>query len=725
MALQLRRGETRSFSKMVIASLVVMAFTIQAFTVLNAHQLVFAVSSVTLAAPTLQSPSNGKTINGASITNSWSGVVGAVKYEYESFNSSDTTTAPRFDALYTTTSKTAVNVADGTVFYWRVRAIGADGASSAWSDLWKVIVDSSAPAAPSNLSWASSNGQGTQNGYTNIQKGTLSWKDATPSDVDHYIYKFWTNIPGYQDNPNNPWQDSYSYVKKKSDGGYVPTDFANKEGTYYLCVVAVDAAGNASSCTPFTVTYDHTPPMATFTFSNNNGAALTNGDVTVTMATNEPVQTPADWTRVDSTHFTRVYSHNGRYQVFVTDLAGNTSTAQKFQVKRIDHNAPTISGVSEGAIIAGSVNISIFDPKYEGVDGFDKNHGLTIDGTTVKAANGPNKTYLYTVTGEGSHTVIATDKAGNSTTLSFTIDTTAPTVTGVNVDHNPTNQSQLSVSGTVTDANLQDYTMSVFQADQVTPVSPALDRGGNVNVENGVLGTFDISQLPDGQYWVRVWARDMAGNETGTASPIFASFVIDRTAPKVAITNFTRNTNGTYTITGTTDDSSDVTVTIDDQTSLSATPSNGVWTVTSGILVDGKHGVVATSADALGNQQSATSSFTTSSGNSTVEKFAGAIAAAAPARLFTTVPVGTTPAGPVNGDQSVLGDHTTVPSGKSIGNNGDNDSNDKAVKGDSTTRTQSGAPAFMGLAWYWWLLIVVVVLGLWRVIAARSRKSAE
>jgi len=66
-----------------------------------------------------------------------------------------------------------------------------------------------------------------------------------------------------------------------------------------------------------------------------------------------------------------------------------------------------------------------------------------------------------------------------------------------------------------------------------------------------------------------------------------------------------------------------------------------------------------------------------------------------------------------------------VPSDKSIGSNGDNDSNGKAVKGDSTTRTQSGVPAFMGLAWYWWLLIIAAILGLWRLIVARSRKSAE
>lgn len=725
MALQLRRGETRSFSKMVVASFVAMVFAVQGLVALNAQQQVFAAGTP-LVAPTLQAPGNNQVVNGASVTNSWGAVTGAVKYEYQSFNSSNTNTTPRFDSTYTTTSKTATNVADGTVFYWRVRAISADGTLGTWSGLWKVTIDSSTPAAPSSLSWTGSNNQGAQNGYTNIQKGTLAWKDMTPSDVDHYVYKFWTDIPGYQNNPNNPWHDSYTYVVKTSDGGYVPTDFADKEGTYYFCVEAVDLAGNTSACTQLAVVYDRTLPTATFTYSNNNGAALTNNDVTVTMTTSEPVQTPVDWTHVDDTHFSRVYGDNGKYQVALTDFAGNTSASQKFEVKRIDRNAPTVGGVNEGDVVVGPVNLSIFDPKYEGYDGFDASHGLTVDGTTVTTASDSSKTYFYTVTSEGYHVVVATDKAGNSTTVSFTIDTTAPTVANVSVDHNPTNLGQLVVNGTVNDANLKDYNLRVYNADKSAQVMPWTGLASTSSVNDGVLGTLNIAALADGNYWVRIWADDLAGNRTGITSQIFIPFTIDRTAPNVNITSFTRNSDGTYTVTGATDDSSDVIVTIDGQAPVTVAPTGGVWSAKTAVLVDGEHTISAKSIDAVGNESTPVEeSQTTSSGNTTVEKFAGFIAAALPVRFAATVPFTAGIPNVANNDQSVLGDQTTTPSEGKTSSSSDNKNDDEAVKGASTTRSQGSTPSFVGLAWYWWLAVLAAVVGLWWLLATRRRKSAE
>ncbi|HSW92696.1 MAG TPA: Ig-like domain-containing protein [Patescibacteria group bacterium] len=720
MALQLRRGETRSFGKMVAASFIVMAVAVQGFVLLGTHQLAFAVDSISLGAPTLLSPANGAAVGGASVTNQWSAVTGAVKYEYQSFNSANTNTTPRFDATYSVTSKTATNVAEGTVFYWRVRAINADNTPGAWSELWKIVIDSSVPEAPLDLSWKTSDGQTiADSGITNAYAGTASWQDATPSKVNHYIYKYWNDIT------SNPYKTGSEYTTT-TGGMSVSGEFNQGEGVHHFCIAAVSIAGNPSVCTPFTITYDRTAPTAAFTFSNNNGVALTNGDVVVTLTTNEPAQTPTDWTRVDNTHFIRTYSHNGNYQVVVTDVAGNASVAQQFEVKRIDRNAPTIDGVNDGAYVTGSVSLSIFDPKYEGYDGFDAAHGLTVDGVAVVTTGGSNKTFLYTVSGEGHHVVTATDKAGNATTLSFTIDTTAPTIANVHVDHTPTSSGQLVVGGTVSDTNLKDYNLRIYQSDKSTLVSPWMGSVSVSNVDDGILGTFDISHLVDGQYWVRVWADDLAGNSTGHSPQIFVPFTIDRTAPSIMITNFTRSSDGTYTITGTTDDPSDVIVTIDNQAPLSATPSGGVWSVKTGVLVDGKHTVSAASTDAVGNGSTDSETYTSASGNSTVEKFAGIIAAALPVRFSATTPL--TAGGsvkPVTGDQSVLGDQTTTPGGGEASSSSDNKNDDEAVKGASTTRDQGSAPSFVGLVWYWWLVVLAAVFGLWRLIVVRRRKNAE
>ncbi|HEY8886804.1 MAG TPA: hypothetical protein VIM31_04905 [Candidatus Microsaccharimonas sp.] len=98
-------------------------------------------------APTLVSPADGAIVNGASVTQTWSTTDTDIDhYVYESYNDAAATSL-RFTANYTATSKTATNVANGSVYYWRVKAVDNLGNESLWSPLWKISVDSTAPTA--------------------------------------------------------------------------------------------------------------------------------------------------------------------------------------------------------------------------------------------------------------------------------------------------------------------------------------------------------------------------------------------------------------------------------------------------------------------------------------------------------------------------------------------------------------------------------------------------
>ncbi|WP_043931153.1 Ig-like domain-containing protein [Bacillus sp. EB01] len=163
-------------------------------------------------------------------------------------------------------------------------------------------------------------------------------------------------------------------------------------GTYSL--VVTDKAGNATTV-KFTI--DKTAPKVTgvtnnayynkdvkITFEEGtatlNGAALTSGSV---------VKTP------------------GVYTLVVTDLAGNKTTL-KFT---IDKTAPKVTGVTNNAFYNKDVKVTFNEGKAT-------LNGVTfVSGTVVKTA----KVY----------TLVVTDAAGNKTTVKFTIDKTAPKVTGV------------------------------------------------------------------------------------------------------------------------------------------------------------------------------------------------------------------------------------------------------------------------------------------------------
>ena len=93
----------------------------------------------------------------------------------------------------------------------------------------------------------------------------------------------------------------------------------------------------------------------------------------------------------------------------LTDIAGNESVFSDTIV--LDTVAPVVSGVVDG----GKYNTDVTITFNEG--------NATLNGVAFDSGD--------VVSAEGDYTLVVTDEAGNVTTVEFSMDKTAPTVSGV------------------------------------------------------------------------------------------------------------------------------------------------------------------------------------------------------------------------------------------------------------------------------------------------------
>lgn len=300
-----------------------------------------------------------------------------------------------------------------------------------------------------------------------------------------------------------------------------------------------------------------------------------------------------------------------------------------------------------------------------------------------------------------------------------TYDATAPVISDIGFAQNPI-KDQLVVTGTVNDSNLKDYNLRVYNAAHSAQVVPWTGYTGTVNVLNGTL---DTSALPQGDYYLRIWADDLAGNRTGITSQIFVPFTIDRTAPSISITSATRNSDGTYTIKGVTDDdSSEVVVTIGSTELASVTPDQGVWQVITGELGSGTYNITASSTDGVGNSGSATLT---------------------PSLIVPTISgpsltVSTTQLPQLAVTPTALGAQGVVPTSQALDttNTQTDTEQDTQVLGAKTTNPSSSdkvaaiVPSnegwkVLGIAWYWWLIVFVGMSGVWWLVNRFRRSTTK
>lgn len=363
------------------------------------------------------------------------------------------------------------------------------------------------------------------------------------------------------------------------------------EGSNTILVRAVDAAGNATDSTRTIIRDSEAPvitietPAADRTLTNADSIDVAGG---VTDRTAITVNIGGFVTATDANgHFARriaLDAGTNFITVSATDQAGNTASAVRQVVQDKTPPVVTIGTPSEGALT------KLLSTQVTGTATDDSPLTLTVNGTSTSVATNGGFAGDVALTTEGANAivVVATDAAGNATTVTRTVnrDTQAPVITvGTPAVGARTNQNNISVTGSVADAN----TVTVTVAGASTPV----DASGSF------AATAPLASEGDNQ--IAIVATDAAGNVAATTRTVDR----DTQGPTLAIVSPAQDTltrAATVVIDGAASDRSGVTVTVNGAT---ITLENGAF-AESRTLSEGSNSFTVVATDGAGNTTTAT-----------------------------------------------------------------------------------------------------------------------
>ena len=302
----------------------------------------------------------------------------------------------------------------------------------------------------------------------------------------------------------------------------------------------------------------------------------------------------------------------GEYQVQAVspDLAGNQSAAPAEQLI-IDYSAPATPAITSAGQI-GSADIVDGDYVISGTAEPNTAIVVSVDGVDLPetTSDGSGNWSVTVTASDGTFDIAAVardefSRLSGEATATIEVDTTAPTIDTVVVDGlvSAAEAGALAVTGTVSDAGAE-VSIALYR----------IDGGGRFLVENTTVTAdgsgawqvgFDLSGAADGDYEVDISVSD--GVNAPTAQQAAASFILDKIAPELAVTDPATNlvigstdlADGAYTISGTAEAGSSVAVTINGSTTaLEAT--DGTWFVER-TAIEGDDVISVVATDAAGN----------------------------------------------------------------------------------------------------------------------------
>ena len=262
----------------------------------------------------------------------------------------------------------------------------------------------------------------------------------------------------------------------------------NKEFAYNATetITVSDLLGNTATINVVIENIDKTAP--TVSISSYSTTEPTNGEVVVTVTSDEKLQETDGWAATDSEKtYAKTYNDNATETVTFYDLAGNTATVN-IEITNIDKTAPTLNvSYSETNPTNQNVIATITsDEDIQDIEGWVK-----VD----------TKTFTKEYAENASETITATDLVGNSSTANIVIeniDRVAPIISISYSETNPTNQDVTvtlsaseklqDISGWTTDDNM---TFTKAFDGNVNESITVYDLAGNEATDNIVIENID------------------------------------------------------------------------------------------------------------------------------------------------------------------------------------------------------------------------------------------
>ncbi|MBM6896688.1 hypothetical protein H9X86_04785 [Pseudoflavonifractor capillosus] len=287
--------------------------------------------------------------------------------------------------------------------------------------------------------------------YTNID----SVKPVVAIDSGSYVSDTWSKdhvTLSVSNTAANSGTTTFQY--KVGDGNWQTCNGAitvseETDGTVYT-FKAISASGVESDQASITVKLDQTAPDGDIKIQENSVKQLLNQitfglffnknvDVTISgtdalsgvasiqfyrsqdILTQEEAEDISDWQDYTSITETAVDAEKFVYYARITDQAGNFTVIGSNGVT-FDLTAPTISGITNGSTYYTTQNVTVADANLATVtvNGVPEDEALTLAGNVAQ-----------------TYTIVATDKAGNSTTVTVTmkpIASLADPIKGITAD---------------------------------------------------------------------------------------------------------------------------------------------------------------------------------------------------------------------------------------------------------------------------------------------------